>query len=105
MVHLFLLDEQLGIGILMLPLGSPLKMSHTPEWPPAILFNTVYTDAVLHHFGAQTLKDEVTKTWKETYSEVMTAAHTNYKVITDEQAALYRESTEPSMRVDVDGML
>ena len=41
--------------------GSPLRMSHTPDWPSTI-FDGVYAGAVLHKFGTQELKDAVAKT-------------------------------------------
>ena len=76
--HLFLLDhaDRILLGRETLPLGSPLRISNTPEWPPTILFDAVYAGAVLHHFGTQTLKDEVTVTWKDIY-----------RVIVDEKSA------------------
>ena len=76
--HLFLLGhaERAFLGDETLPLGSPLRVSNTPEWPPTILFDAVYAGAVLHHFGTQTLKDEVTVTWKDIY-----------RVIVDEKSA------------------
>jgi hypothetical protein len=42
--------------------GDRLRISDTLEYPPAILFDTVYAGAVLRHFGTQTLKDEVIAT-------------------------------------------
>ena len=74
--HLFQPDDRLSLGDRTLPLGSLLRISNTPEWPPTILFDAVYAGAVLHHFGTQTLKDEVTVTWKDIY-----------RVIVDEKSA------------------
>jgi len=53
------------------------------------LFDAVYAGAVLHHFGTQTLKDDVAATWKDTFypDGVMTAADADYKAIMDERAA------------------
>jgi hypothetical protein len=42
-------------------------MSHTPDWPPATLFDAVYASAVLHNFGTQKLKDAVSKVWKDSF--------------------------------------
>jgi|SRR6266436_9193798 len=87
MAHLFSPDKWPGLsGDLTLPLGSPLQISDVSEWPPAILFNAVYADAVCHHFSTWALKDEVTKTWKDTFypSGVITAASADYKLLTDE---------------------
>lgn len=53
--HLFKPDRQYLLGNPMLPSGSPLYMSDTPEWPPAILFDAVYAAAVHYHFGTQAL--------------------------------------------------
>ena len=93
--HLFEPDERSYLGDGSLPLGSPLRISDDPMlWPPAILFDAVYAGAVLHHFGTQTLKDEVTGTWKNIYpGGVMTAAHADYEAITDERAT-FAERTQ-----------
>ncbi|KAF5371991.1 hypothetical protein D9615_008140 [Tricholomella constricta] len=71
------------------PSGSPLRISDTPQWPPAILFDAVYAGAVLQHFGTETLKEEVAATWKDTFysSSVMTATEADYKLIMVERAA------------------
>lgn len=70
------------------PSGTPLRISDTPDWPPAILFDAVYADAVLHHFGTQRLKDGVAATWKDIFypNGVRTSAHADYKAITDERS-------------------
>jgi hypothetical protein len=86
--HAFKLGDPFLLGRETLSSGSPLRISDTSEWPPAILFDAVYAGAVHHHFGTQTLKDEVAATWKDTYpGGVMTAAHADYKAITEERAA------------------
>jgi hypothetical protein len=77
--HLFRPDTPSFLGIRgreTLSSGSPLQISDNPKWPPGILFDAVYAGAVLHHFGTQTLKDEVVATWKDTFypGGVMTAA-------------------------------
>jgi len=41
--------------------------SDTRKWPLAIFFNAIYAGAVLYHFGTQRLKNEVAKTWKDTF--------------------------------------
>ena len=87
MAHLLSPDERPGLGgDLTLPLGYPLQMSDASKWPPAILFDAVYADPVLRHFGTRTLKDEVTETWRDTFypSGVMTVASVDYKLLTDE---------------------
>src|SRR5260221_3309473 len=86
--HLFSPDERLALGNPMLPLGSPLHISDAAEWPPAILFDAVYADAVMRKFGTQTLKDEVAETWKNIFypGGVMTVGQADYKALTDERA-------------------
>jgi len=44
------------------------EISH-PDWLSAILFDAVYTSAVLHNFGTQEVKDAVTKAkvWKDSF--------------------------------------
>ncbi|KJA25548.1 hypothetical protein HYPSUDRAFT_406142 [Hypholoma sublateritium FD-334 SS-4] len=73
--HLFQLDEPSLLGRETFPLGSPLRISDTPEWPPSILFDAAYANAVLHHFGTQTLLDEISATSKDTFDPggIMTA--------------------------------
>jgi hypothetical protein len=65
--------------------GTPLSMSHTPDWPPATLFDAVYASAVLFNFGIQELKDAVSKVWKDSFDsgEIMTGVGADHKVITD----------------------
>jgi len=77
------------------PFSHPLRISDSPKWPPAILFDAVYAGAVLHHFGTQTLKDEVATTWKDTFHSggVMTATDADYKAITDKRAAAAERRT------------
>lgn len=48
------------------PSGTPLRISHTDDWPPSILFDAVYAGVVLRYFGTQTLKDVLTATWMDT---------------------------------------
>ncbi|KAF8958160.1 hypothetical protein BDZ97DRAFT_2061824 [Flammula alnicola] len=85
--HLFKPDQTCLLGDPRLSSGSSVNISDTPDSPPAILFDAVYAGAVLHHFGAQPLKDALAP-WKNTFypSGVMTAAHTESKALSDEQA-------------------
>ena len=83
--HTFQLHPDLCVlGEITLHSGAPLSMSHTPDWPPAILFDAVYASAVLHNFGTQELKDAVSKVWKDSFGsgEVMTGVGADHKVIT-----------------------
>ncbi|KAF9462692.1 hypothetical protein BDZ94DRAFT_1282844 [Collybia nuda] len=74
-------------GMRVPPFGSPLRISDTPDWPPAIVFDAVYASAVLHHFGTQILKDVIVKTWMDTYAEgIMGQAHAEFKSITNARA-------------------
>ena len=96
--HLFLLGhaERAFLGDRTLPLGSPLRISNTPEWPPTILFDAVYAGAVLHHFGTQTLKDEVTVTWKDIYRVIVDEkSAAAKKVQKQEREARYQAPTVP----------
>ena len=44
------------------------RISDTPQWPPAILFDAVYAGALLHHFGTQELKDTLATTWRDVFN-------------------------------------
>ncbi len=94
--HLFLLGDAVRafLGRETLPSGSPLRISDTPEWPPPILFDAAYAGAVLHHFGTQTLKDEVAVTWKDIYrvDEISAAAKKAQK---QERKARYQAQAGP----------
>jgi len=81
--------DRCALGDLELQSGSPVRLSHTHDWPPSILFDGVYACAVLHNFGTQELKDAVTKNWRDTFypGGIETAADAAHEVITGEQAA------------------
>ena len=55
-------------GTTSTPLGSPVRISDTPQWPPAILFDAVYAGSLLHHFGTQELKDTLATTWEDVFN-------------------------------------
>jgi hypothetical protein len=99
--HLFRPDTPYRLGVRgreTLPSGSPLRISNSPEWPPAILFDVVYAGAVLHHFGTQTLKDEVAATWKDTYNvntDERVAAAKRSRNQAEEREARYEASGGP----------
>ena len=78
------------------PSSVVLRSSNTHEWPPAILLDTIYATAVLHHFGTQTLEDYVAGTWNDTFDPggVMATADADYKVITDKRAAAERTQNQ-----------
>ncbi|KAF8063516.1 hypothetical protein FPV67DRAFT_1421234 [Lyophyllum atratum] len=87
--HLFEPGEPAFFGVLSTtPFSSPLRISETPDWPPAILFDAVYASTVLHHFGTQMLKDVLFATWKDTFypGGVKDQLHAERNSITDEQA-------------------
>ncbi|PPQ72951.1 hypothetical protein CVT26_014525, partial [Gymnopilus dilepis] len=46
--HLFEPTRQKYLGANGLASGTPLRMAHTTDWPPAILFDAVYASTVLH---------------------------------------------------------
>jgi len=87
--HVFDLGNPFVLGDPRLSSGSPIRISDTPEWPPAILFDAVYAGAVLHHFGTQKLEDAVAATWNDTFypGGVMTAREADFKVIEDQRTA------------------
>ena len=81
--------------------GSPLRLSHTPDWPPSVLFDGVYAGAVLHNFGTQELKEAVTKNWRDTFypGGIKTAADTAHEVtMGDKAAAMKRGLNEAQER-------
>ncbi|KZP11462.1 hypothetical protein FIBSPDRAFT_871378, partial [Athelia psychrophila] len=47
------------------------QISDTSESPPAILFDAVYASAVLHHFGAPTLENDISAAWKDALCPTM----------------------------------
>ncbi len=63
----------------------PLGASDVDAWPTAFLFDAVYANAVLHHFGTQQLKDEVQKNWMSTFypEKIKNRAQVGYKEITE----------------------
>lgn len=69
--------------------GSPLRISDTATWPPAILFDAVYAGAVVHHFGTKALVAEFTASWESSYypGGVTAATAANLKANTDRRAA------------------
>jgi hypothetical protein len=85
--HLFDPDESFWLPLAHS--GSPLRISHTPHWPPDILFDAVYAGAVLHHFSTDALKAVLTSSWKNIFypDGVMTTAEADKQVIEDERAA------------------
>ena len=89
--HLFSPDEQYLLGdVTRVRSGSQLRVPNTTDkWPPDILFDIVYAGVVLCHFSTPTLKDVLSKSWKDSFypGGVMTAAQADYKEITDERAA------------------
>ena len=79
--------DKYALGDPRLQSGSPLRLSHTSDWPPAILFDGVYAGAVLHNFGTKELKDTVTKRWRDTFypGGIITATDAAHEVIIGEQ--------------------
>ncbi|EAU82801.2 hypothetical protein CC1G_11318 [Coprinopsis cinerea okayama7 len=69
--------------------GSALRISDI-DWPPAILFDIVYADAVLESFGTAELKQEMTSAaWSNIFypDGITTTVSRDYKVMTEERAA------------------
>jgi hypothetical protein len=87
--HLFDPSDPSFFGDSALPSGTPLRVSETFDWPPAILFDAVYASTVLHHFGVQTLKEELAATWQDTFypDGIMNQAQADQQAITNARAA------------------
>ncbi|PPQ85754.1 hypothetical protein CVT25_003071 [Psilocybe cyanescens] len=83
--HLFEPTLPNFLGPNAIPSGTALRVSDTPDWPPAILFDAVYASTVLHHFGTQALKRQVTETWNTTFypDGVTNQAHAKKKARDD----------------------
>ncbi|KAF8889519.1 hypothetical protein CPB84DRAFT_1837553 [Gymnopilus junonius] len=81
------------------PSGIPIRLSDTPDWPPASLFDAVYATAVLRHFGAQELKIKVTTTWNDTFCPdgVMNQAHAEKKARNDSETANLDKAQQQSL--------
>ncbi|TFK17750.1 hypothetical protein FA15DRAFT_689918 [Coprinopsis marcescibilis] len=79
--HAFTPGDPFALGTPSLKSGTPIRISASPEWPPAIIFDAVYASSVLHHFGSQTLKDETLST-----GGVVAAAQAGGKEIAGESA-------------------
>jgi hypothetical protein len=81
--------DQFVLGNPRLHSGSPLWLSHSLDWAPAILFDAVYAGAVLHNFGTKEIRDMITKSWKDTFypGGIKTTTGADHKVTTDKQAA------------------
>jgi hypothetical protein len=112
--HLFFPDTRF-LGDSRLQSGAPLRIAET-EWPPDILFDTVYASAVTYHFATEELRD-VLEDWKDTFytGGVKTSAQAELNVITADKAAREerrhtralerRERYERRRGVDISDML
>lgn len=66
--------------------GSTIQISGSHQFPPDILFDTVYAGFILHNFSTASMRDRITMAWEDTfYSESMTATHSE---ITDEHTTI-----------------
>jgi len=95
-------------GTTSTPLGSPVRISDTPQSPPAVLFDAVYAGALLHHFGTQELKDTLVTTWGDVFNSggVMTAdEQEERKQLRAQIRTARREAAEASSRPDTLDML
>jgi len=102
--HLFTPDVPYNLGNPNLLSGSPLRVPNTTDlWPPDILFDIVYAGAILKHFSTDSLKDELSKGWKDTFypGGVMTARQADYKAITDDRAAAKERSEKQAQERNV----
>ncbi|KAN0092517.1 hypothetical protein V8E55_003301 [Tylopilus felleus] len=86
--HLFDPDLPESFGDTAFHSGSQVRMPNTADkWPPNILFDAVYANAVLRHFAPQTMQD-ILKRWKPAFYPrgITSAAQASHKVIIDERA-------------------
>ncbi|TFK17474.1 hypothetical protein FA15DRAFT_710758 [Coprinopsis marcescibilis] len=84
--HNFRLNEPAGLSYAA-P-GTPLRTSDTPEWPPNILFDAVYAQAVLHQFGNRTLMERIMNaTWNNNVypGGIMTTTQSSYNAINEQR--------------------
>lgn len=47
--------------------GSPIQISDSPNWPPPILFDLIYGDVIVRHFGTPDFADTVIETWHDVF--------------------------------------
>lgn len=78
--HMFRPDAQALLGDSNMPLNPSLRPSGTNDWPPDIIFDTVYGGAVLSYFGTELLKEAANTTWKNTFypGGVVSASQADY---------------------------
>lgn len=76
------------------PSGTPIRLSDTPDWPPALLFDITYAYAVVHHFGTQSLTDIISSTWDNVFypDGIMNKAAAEYKFMMDQRASEHAKS-------------
>jgi hypothetical protein len=65
--HIFQPATQDGLPAHMFNINSSLQLFGTSEDPPCHSFEGVYAGAILYHFGTQELKDQLIKTWGDTF--------------------------------------
>ena len=91
--------DQPGLQRDLIPKGRPLRIS-SQDWPPDILFDTVYATAVMFIWGAgSNFKDHITPGWKKKfYGESPVDKHDGGKSKMEErtQAAQRREQQSES---------
>ena len=75
-----------------------------PQFPPDILFNTVYASMILCHFGTETMRDGVTAKWKHLFypdsNGPMTKANTDHMTGLDECATPMTRRREEAQECD-----
>lgn len=84
--HLFVPEEPEAFGDRTLRSGYSVQTPDAAdEWPPNILFDAVYANAVLHHFSPQTMQNTL-KRWRSTFYPrgITGAVGASYQAIIDE---------------------
>ncbi|KAF8555632.1 hypothetical protein OG21DRAFT_1410629 [Imleria badia] len=96
--HLFVPDEPEAFGDRTLRSGYQVQMPDiADEWPPNVLFDAVYVNAVLHHFAPQTMRDTLERCRSTFYPKTERRNEQNQA---REQRAANRASRAGDDRID-----
>ena len=98
--HLFDPDLPESFGDPAFHSGSQVRMPNTADkWPPNILFDAVYANAILRHFAPRTMKD-ILKQWKATFypQGITSGVQANNQAIIDERATAAKRNEQNQVR-------
>ena len=88
--HLFVPEKPEAFGNPTLRSGHLVQMPDTAdEWPPSILVDAVYANAVLRHFAPQTMRDTLER-WRLTFYPrgITSAVQASDQAIIDERTTM-----------------